>query len=192
MAADPKQEVTRLLLAYSGGNQQALETLFPLVYQELRRLASGYLRGESHRKTLQTTDLVHEAYLRLVDESQLSFQNRSHFFAIAARAMRQFLVYYAKRRKASKRGGGATALPLEEEALVAVQKSEALLALDQALDRLSELDPRAAQVVELRYFSGLTIEETARALNVSPATVKRDWQAARAWLYAQLEDQKGQ
>lgn len=182
-----RTEVTRLLLELKGGNEAALQELTPLIYQELRRIASGYLRGESNKHTIQTTDLVHEAYLRLIDEAHFSWENRAHFFAVAARAMRQFLIYYAKKRKAGKRSGGKVHVSLDEGAVLAEQKSAEMLALDEALSRLEVLDQRLNRIVELRYFTGLTIEETAKALSISPATVKREWVTAKAWLYREMQ-----
>ena len=181
-------EVTALLLSWSGGDQQALDRLMPLVYRELRRLAAAYLRRERSGHTLQTTALVHEAYFRLVDQTRIDCRSRLHFFGIAANLMRQILVNHAKRHRALKRGGGNMA-PLEEcEAIVPFQQQSPvdLIALDQALDRLAGLDPRQSRIVELRFFGGLTEEEMAEVLGVSPITVKRDWRIARAVLHEQL------
>jgi RNA polymerase sigma factor (TIGR02999 family) len=178
-------EVTRLLLSWSGGQRSALDELVPLVYRELRRTAAGYLRRERRDHTLQTTALVHEAYLRLVDQTVADCHTRTQFFAIAANLMRQILVDHAKRHRAAKRGGGnKVAL---EEATGAVQKQEVdLVALHEALERLARLDPRQSRIVELRFFGGLTEEEIAEVLDVSPITVKRDWRIARAVLHNQL------
>lgn len=186
MAGKSSTEITRLLLALKDGKQEALEELTPLIYQELRGIASRLLKKESGKFTVQTTDLVHEAYLRLIDENQLSWENRAHFFAIAARAMRQYLVYYARKSKAAKRGGGQFNITLNEFQLRSEQKSQEILALDEALSRLETFDPRMNKIVELRYFSGLTIQETATVLSISPATVKREWVTAKAWLYNEM------
>lgn len=176
-------EITRMLQEWSGGKQEALDALLPLVYAELRRQASRYLRGERAGHTLQTTALIHEAYLKLVDQRAVNWQNRAHFFGIAALAMRRILVDYARKKHRAKRGGIGEDLPLEAAALaVSQERSVNLVALDEALERLAEFDERQARIVELRYFSGLTIEETAEVLRLSPATVKNDWNVAKAWL----------
>ncbi len=179
-------EITMLLLDLKGGNEEALNQLAPVIYQELRRIASGYLKNESNANTLQTNDLVHEAYLRLIDEAYFSWENRVQFFAVAARAMRQFLVHYARRRKAAKRGGGKANVTFDEGAVLAEQKSEEILAINEAMTQLEKIDPRMNRIVELRYFTGLTIDETSKALKISPATVKREWTAAKAWLASEL------
>ncbi len=172
-----------MLQEWSGGNQEALDALLPLVYAELHRQASRYLRRERAGHTLQTTALIHEAYLKLIDQREVNWQNRAHFFGIAAQAMRRILVDYARGRHREKRGGIGEDLPLEEAALVVSEgRSVDLVALDEALDRLAEFDKRQARIVELRYFSGLSIEETAEVLRISPATVKSDWNMAKAWL----------
>jgi RNA polymerase sigma factor (TIGR02999 family) len=177
------KEITRMLQEWSGGKQEALDALLPLVYAELHRQASRYLRRERAGHTLQTTALIHEAYLKLIDQREVNWQNRAHFFGIAAQAMRRILVDYAKTRHREKRGGVAENLPLEEAALVvSEERSIDLVALDEALTRLAKFDERQARIVELRYFSGLTIEETAEVLRISPATVKSDWNVAKAWL----------
>ncbi len=186
MKQNTRQEVTRLLIQIRRGNDQALNELAPLIYHELREMASAYLKRESGRHTLQTTDLVHEAYLRLVDEAYYSWENRLHFFALAARAMRQFLIAYAKKQKAAKRGGGAANITFDDNAMAGRSAPLDMLALDEALSRLETFDTRLGRIVELRYFAGLTIEETATALNISPATVKREWSTARAWLASEL------
>jgi RNA polymerase sigma factor (TIGR02999 family) len=180
-------EVTGLLAALAGGEEAALERLLPLVYDELRGIAHRQLRYERQGHTLNTTALVHEAFLRLVDASQIQWQGRAHFFAIAARAMRQILINYAVRRRAAKRGGGQAPLPLEEAEGLTDAQAEEVLALDEALTRLALLDERQARVVELRFFAGMGVDETATALGISPATVKRDWTVARAWLNRALE-----
>lgn len=176
-----------MLRAWGEGDRAVLNQMLPLVYDELRRQAHRYLRRERPNHTLQTSALINEAYLKLVDQRAVQWQNRSHFFGIAAQAMRRILVDYAKTRNREKRGGAAADLPLEEALLVAATgQSIDLLALDEALTRLALLDEQQARVVELKYFSGLSIEETAEALGISPATVKRDWQMAKAWLHHEL------
>jgi RNA polymerase sigma factor (TIGR02999 family) len=179
--------VTELLRAWGGGDQAALDRLLPVVYDELRRQAQRYLRRERPGHTLQTTALVHEAYLRLIDQRQARWQTRSQFFGVAAQLMRRILVDHARGRHAAKRGGAAIQVPLEEESAAAQERDVDLLALDEALTRLAAFDPQQARVVELRYFTGLGIEETAEALGVSPATVKREWAMARAWLKRELQ-----
>ncbi len=168
------------------GDQQALATLMPLVYDEMRRLAARYLRREQPGQTLQATALVHEVYMRLLQDSHLSWQNRAHFFGIAARSMRQILVERARARRAAKRGGGRVRVTLDPGLLAAAAQSFDLEALDEALTRLAALDADLARVVEVRFFGGLSIEEAAEALNVSPATVKRRWSLAKAWLAREL------
>ncbi|MBA4184715.1 MAG: sigma-70 family RNA polymerase sigma factor [Acidobacteria bacterium] len=182
-AVNKSKEITRMLQEWSGGKQEALDALLPLVYAELHRQASRYLRRERPDHTLQTTALIHEAYMKLVDQREVNWQNRTHFFGIAAQMMRRILVDYARQRHRAKRGGIAEDLPLEEAALVvSEERSVDLVALDEALTRLAKFDERQARIVELRYFSGLTIEETAEVLRISPATVKSDWNVAKAWL----------
>ncbi len=177
-----------MLREWSDGKQEALDALLPLVYDELHKQAARYLRRERIGHTLQTTALIHETYLKLVDQREVNWQNRAHFFGIAAQAMRRILVDYAKARHRAKRGGIGEKLPLEEAVTLAVseEKSIDLEALDEALTRLAELDERQARIVELRYFSGLSIEETAEILKISAATVKSDWRLAKAWLYQQI------
>jgi len=184
--ATPDQGVTGLLQAWGAGDSAALDRLLPVVYDELHRQAQRHLRRETPGHTLQTTALVHEAYLRLVDQRQAHWQNRSQFFGIAAQLMRRILVDHARRHHAAKRGGSAIPVPLEEGEMAAAESGVDLVALDDALNRLAALDPQQARVVELRYFTGLGIEETAQALGISPATVKRDWAMARAWLKREL------
>ncbi len=167
--------------------RQSLETLLPIVYQELRRLAAGYLRRERQGYTLQPTALVHEAYLRLLKDKPGRWQNRAHFCAIAAHSMRQILIERARARDARKRGGERQRVTLDEALVGGGERSIDLIALDQALERLEALDPEQARLVELRFFGGLTIEETAEAMNISPATVKRHWTVACAWLARELE-----
>ena len=175
--------VTRLLLDWSGGNQQALQELLPLIYDELRRLAHNFLYTERPGHTLQTTALVHEAYLKLIDQRDARWQNRAHFFAIAAQAMRRILIDSARKHVALKRGRGGEKLSLDEAASISIEPDTDLLALDEALTALARFDSDQSRIVELRYFGGLTIEETAEVLKTSPATVKREWTMARAWLY---------
>jgi RNA polymerase sigma-70 factor, ECF subfamily len=181
------KEITLMLKEWGSGKQEAMDALLPLVYDELHRQASRYLRRERAGHTLQTTALIHEAYLKLIDQREVNWQNRAHFFGIAAQAMRRILVDYAKTRHREKRGGIAENLPLEEAAFIMSEgRSVDLVALDEALTRLAEFDERQAQIVELRYFSGSSIEETAEVLRISPATVKSDWKSAKAWLYREI------
>ena len=175
-------EVTRLLRDWGNGNQQALEKLVPLIYAELRQMAHRCLYRERPGHTLQTTALVHEAYLKLIDQREARWQNRAHFFAIAAQAMRRILVDNARRHQALKRGGPAENLELDEAANVSLDPDPSLLPLDEALNRLAEIDPQQSRIVELRFFGGLTIEETAEVLSLSIDMVKREWAMARAWL----------
>jgi RNA polymerase sigma-70 factor, ECF subfamily len=182
MTSAPTSEITGLLVDWSNGDQAALDKLLPLVEQELHRLAHIYMRRENPDHTLQTTALVNEAYLKLIDQKKTHWQNRAHFFAIAAKIMRRILLNYARDRHREKRGGKATQVSLSEAAVVFLQKTEELIALDEALERLAALDERKSQVVELRYFGGLDVDETAEVLKVSPITVMRDWQFAKAWL----------
>lgn len=174
--------VTQLLIAWGDGDRAALDQLMPLVYEELRRLAHHYIKRERPNHTLQTSGLINEAYIRLVDQSQLKVKNRAHFFGIAARLMRQILVDYARKRKYAKRGGDAQRIPFEEILIVSDERAADIVALDDALKALSEIDPRQSQIVELRFFGGLSIEEAAQVLDVSPGTVMRDWTLAKAWL----------
>jgi RNA polymerase sigma-70 factor (ECF subfamily) len=181
MAPSP-QQVTQLLVAWSGGDQAARDELMPLVYEELRRLAHQCISRERPGHTLQTSALLNEAYLRLVDQKNIHWQDRAHFFGIAARLMRQVLVDYARKRRYAKRGGDAHRVPLDEAMIVSKERAADVVALDDALKRLAEIDPRQSQIVELRFFGGLSIEETAEVLAVSPGTVMRDWTLAKAWL----------
>jgi RNA polymerase sigma factor (TIGR02999 family) len=178
--------VTRLLARVGAGNQAAFDEVFPLVYAELRRIAGREMRRENPGRTLQTTALVHEAYLRLLKDASLSFENRAHFLGVAARAMREILIEHARARVARKRGGGGVRVTLDDAVASLAAPSIDVLALEEALERLTRLDQRHARVVELRYFGGMSVEETAAALGLSPATVKRDWTLARAWLYREL------
>jgi len=182
------QEITKLLLAWSEGEQTALEQLMPLVYKELHRLAKRYLRREHANHSLQTTALVNEAYLRLIDADQIRWQNRAHFFAISARLMRQILVDFARASGYKKRGGGARPVPLDEALVIGEQQDEDLVALDEALHDLAKIDARKSEVVELRFFGGLSIEESAEVLKVSPETVRRDWRLAKSWLRRRLSE----
>jgi RNA polymerase sigma factor (TIGR02999 family) len=177
------KKLTQLLLDWSGGNRAALEELTPLVHQELHRMAHRYMRQERADHTLQTTALVNEAFLRLIDQKRVQCQNRTDFFAIAAQLMRHILVDHALSRQYLKRGGDARRVSLDEAMTLCLERSEDLIALNDALERLAALDPRKSKVVELRFFGGLSVEETAAALNLSAVTVMRDWSMAKAWLY---------
>ena len=182
----PSQQVTQLLVDWSGGDSGALEKLIPLVQPELHRLAHYYMGREAIGHTLQTTALLNEAYLQLVDDPKRSWQNRTHFVAAAAQLMRRIMVNHARERRALKRGGGALKVSLDDAALVTERRSEELLALDEALEKLAALDPLKSQIVELRYFGGLTVEETATFLKMSHRSVEREWTMAKAWLYRAL------
>ena len=186
-----RSDVTLLLRAWGEGDAQALDRLAPLVYQELHHIARGYMARERTGHTLQTTALVNEAYVRLVDARQVSWQDRAHFFAVCARAMRRILVDHARSRGYQKRGGGKVRVQFDEALGMACSVDSNLLELDEALDRLSALDPRKAKVIEMRFFGGLSVEETAEALSISPETVMRDWKLARAWLYRELSVDQG-
>ena len=190
MATPPSQEVTELLLAWNSGDEAALEKLLPLVYDELHRLAHRYLGGERPGHLLQTTALVNEAYLRLVDSSRVQWQNRAHFFAVSAQLMRRVLVDFARARNYQKRGGAAVQVSLDETLVGSTERSADLVVLDDALNALAQTDERASRVVELRFFGGLSIEETAEALKISPETVKRDWQWAKAWLLREISGER--
>jgi RNA polymerase sigma factor (TIGR02999 family) len=183
MTRPAPDEVTQLLVAWGNGNQAALEKLMPLVYEELRRLAHHYMRREHPGHTLQTTALVNEAYFRLVDQKHVHWQNRAHFFAISAQLMRRILVDHARGHQYAKRGGGAHKVSLDEGAVVAQEQAADLIALDDALRSLAAIDERKSRIVELRFFGGLSVEETAEALKLSPRTVMREWSMAKAWLY---------
>jgi RNA polymerase sigma factor (TIGR02999 family) len=178
--------VTELLVAWSNGDQLARDELMSLVYQELHRLAHHYMQRESPGHTLQTSALVNEAFLKLVDQRNVRWQNRAHFYGIAAQMMRRILVDYARNRRYAKRGGGAPELSLDEALIVCDERSAEVLALDETLQRLAEFDPRKSQIVECRFFGGLSIEETAEVLAVSPGTVMRDWTLAKAWLKREI------
>ena len=181
-------EVTRLLVELRSGNPEAEAKLIPLVYQHLHRLAASYMRGERPDHTLQTTALVNEAYLRLVPQKETGWRDRAHFFGVAARLMREILVEHARARHAGKRGGKAEKLSLDQALEFSPARSRELIELDVALECLGRLDPQQARVVELRFFGGLTVEETAEVLGISPRTVKRDWAVARAWLHGELSE----
>jgi len=181
-----QQRVTDLLVQWSHGDGAALAELTPLVYEELRRVAHHHLSGQRRDHTLQTTALVNEAYLRLADQTNPRWENRAHFFAVAARAMRQILVSYARSQQSQKRGGGAVKVELDQAALASPEESKEIVDLHEALERLTTLDSRKVQVVELKYFGGLTYDEIAEVLKISRVTVRRDWKFARAWLYKEL------
>jgi RNA polymerase sigma factor (TIGR02999 family) len=186
MDAASSAEITRLLRAWGGGDQAALDELAPLVYGELRRMAHRYLRRENPGNTLQPTALVNEAYLRLVDVNNVSWEDRAHFFAVSAQMMRRILVDAARARLTGKRGGGAVHLNLNDSIDAIPDRSGELVALDEALNDLAQLDPRKARVVEMRFFGGLSVEETAQVLKISAPSVLRDWKLARAWLMREL------
>jgi RNA polymerase sigma factor (TIGR02999 family) len=190
-----QQEITQLLVAWSHGDRAALDELLPLVYAELRRLAHRYMRRERNDDmVLQTTALVNEAYLKLIGEREMRWQDRAHFFAVSSLIMRRILVDYARKRKTSKRGGGVRHVSLEEAAAVSDERATDLIALDAALNDLATVDARRSRIAELRFFAGLTIEETAEVLEVSPTTIEREWRLTRAWLHRALRDasQEGQ
>jgi RNA polymerase sigma-70 factor (ECF subfamily) len=180
------QEVTNLLTRWSHGDDAALAELTPLIYDELRRIAHRHMGGQRSDHTLQTTALVNEAYLRLADQTNPRWQNRAHFFAVAARAMRQIVVDYARSQQSQKRGGGLLRIELDEAAIVSPEQSKEIIDLHEALERLATLDSRKAQVVELKYFGGLNYDEMAEVLKISRVTVRRDWEFARLWLYREL------
>jgi RNA polymerase sigma-70 factor (ECF subfamily) len=180
------EQMTRLLVDWSNGDKSALDKLMPVVHNELRRLARRYMNRERKGHTLQTTALVNEVYLKLIDQRNVTWQNRAHFFAVAAKLMRRILVDYARSRQYAKREGDRHKIELEEAALVSKERGTELIAVDDALMSLEMIDARKAKVVELRFFGGLTIEETAEVLQTSPATIERDWTTARAWLYREI------
>ena len=179
--------LTGLLLEWRDGDKAALDRLTPLVYDELRRIAHRYVQRERNGHTLQTTALVNEAYLRLAGQQKVDWQNRAHFFAVSAQVMRHILIDHARRRRYAKHGGDARQVSLEDAALMPQERAAELIALDEALDELAKLDPRKSRVVELRYFGGLSLEETAEVLEISLMTVRRDWRAAKAWLYRRMK-----
>jgi RNA polymerase sigma-70 factor, ECF subfamily len=186
MTAVSSSEITSLLVDWGKGDKAALDKLMPLVEKELRRLAHGYMRHEDPAHTLQTTALVNEAYLKLIDQNRTQWQNRAHFFGIAAQIMRRILLNYARDQRRQKRGGDAIHVSLSEVAVVSLENTKELIALDEALQRLTALDERKSRVVELRYFGGLDVEETAEVLKVSSITVMRDWKFAKAWLSREI------
>ncbi|HKN16598.1 MAG TPA: sigma-70 family RNA polymerase sigma factor [Candidatus Sulfotelmatobacter sp.] len=186
MAHRPPSQITQLLRRWRDGNREALDALLPLVYDELRRLAHRHLRNERAEHTLQSSALVHEAYLRLVGQDFPQWEGRTHFFAIAAQLMRQILVDYARRHRASKRGSGVCMLTLGDVEALPQRKDVDVVALNDALNALAEIDPRQSHVVELRFFAGLSLEETSEVMGIGTATVQRDWTAARAWLYREI------
>jgi RNA polymerase sigma factor (TIGR02999 family) len=179
-------DVTLMLQQLSAGNREILDKLIPVLYDELRRLAAYYLRQERGNHTLQATALVHEAYLRLVDQREVQWQNRNHFFGVAAQVMRRILLDYARKHEAVKRGGSALHISLDDAVVLCEENAAELIALDGLLTRLAALDAQQAQVVELRFFGGLSVEDVAQLLSISPATVKRDWSMAKAWLAREL------
>jgi len=187
VSADSSYPVSELLVRWRGGDQEALQALLPLVYDELRRLAHHHLEAERAGHTLQSTALVHEAYLRLTEQEPLRLDNRAHFFAVASHLMRQILVDYARKHRAAKRGANNLTLTLDEAIASPKQPELRLVALDDALNVLAALDERQSHIVELRFFGGLSIDETSQVLGVSPATVAREWTAARAWLYREMD-----
>ena len=179
--------ITQMLIELTDGNKEVVNQILPHIYDELRKLASSYLRKERSNHTLQPTALVHEAYMKLIDQNRVKWQNRAHFFGIAAQVMRRILMDHARKHQADKRGGEFEKLPIEEEILIVSQdKSAELIALDEALEELAKIDPDKARIVELRYFGGLSIEETAEVMGVSIPTVNRHWKMAKAWLYSQV------
>lgn len=180
--------VTELLLEWQKGGKDALDRLTPLIYDELRRMAHRYVQRERAGHTLETTALVNEAYLRLIGQQKIDWQNRAHFFAVTAQVMRHVLIDHARRRHFAKRGGEVQRVSLEKAAVMSHERAAELVALDEALDNLARIDPRKSRVVELRYFGGLSLEETAKVLEISLMTVRRDWRAAKAWLYKALTD----
>jgi RNA polymerase sigma-70 factor, ECF subfamily len=189
MSGSPKA-VTELLEAWGQGDEAARDELMSVVYHELHRLAHHYMKQESPGHTLQTSALVNEAFLRLVDQKNVRWQNRAHFFGLAAQMMRRILVDYARSRRYAKRGGGMPDLSLEEALIVSEERNEEVVALDEALERLAEFDPRKSKIVEFRFFAGLSIEETAEVLDVSPGTIMRDWTLAKAWLRREMSAAK--
>lgn len=184
-------ETTRLLSQWRAGDPEALGRLLPIVYEELRRLASSYMRSERPDHLLQTTALVHEAYLRLVDQTDVNYETRNQFFAVAAQVMRHVLVDYARARCRAKRGGGAVPLPLEDVAVISDERADEVVAVDAALEGLMAFDVRKGRIFELRHFGGLSVEEAAEVLNISPATVARDWRMAKAWLRRAMDSESG-
>ena len=191
MTKPAPEEVSQLLRDWSDGDQAALDKVMPVVYQELRRLAHHYMRNERAGHTLQTTALVNEAYMRLADYKKMRWESRAHFFAVAAQVMRRILVENARRRNFAKRGGGAQQVELDEAAVVSAGRSAEVIAVDEALTELESWDARKGRIVELRFFGGLSIEETAEVLKISPTTVQREWRSAKAWLYRAISEGGG-
>lgn len=188
MTTPAPEEMSQLLRDWSNGDQSALDKVMPVVYEELRRLAHHYMRRERPGHTLQTTALVNEAYMRLADYKKMRWQSRAHFFAVAAQVMRRILVEQARSKNFAKRGGGAEKISLDETAVISAGRSAEVVAVDEALTELESWDPRKGKIVELRFFGGLSIEETAQVLKVSPTTVQREWRSAKAWLYKAISD----
>lgn len=186
----PPHDVTQLLINWSNGNREALDNLLPLVYKELRQLADRYLRRERSDHTLQATALVHEAYLKLIDQRNVRWQNRAHFFGVAAQAMRRILVDHARSHQTAKRGSGGHKVSLDEGIDLSDERATDLIALDDALQQLAEIDPQKSRIVELRFFGGLSIEETAEVLGIGTATVIRQWRMAKAWLYGEVKSEQ--
>jgi len=182
-------DLTGLLVEWRDGDKAALDRLMPLVYDELRRIAHRYIQRERAGHTLQTSALVNEAYLRLAGQQDVSWQNRAHFFAVTAQTMRHLLIDHARRRRYAKHGGELQQVPIDDASQMSMQRATELIALEEALDELATLDQRKSQVVELRYFGGLSLEETAEVMNVSLMTVRRDWRAAKAWLYRRIKNE---
>lgn len=192
MSFEEAGEVTQLLLAWNNGDKTALDRLIPLVYQELRQIAHRYMKRERQNHTLQSFALINEAYLRMVDLQSVNWQNRAHFFAIASSVMRRVLIDYARTRGYVKRGGEALRVSFNEKDLAVLEQDADLVALDEALSKLAVLDPRQSKIVEMRFFGGLSVEETAEAMLLSPATIKREWSAAKAWLYKRLKEEEAE
>ena len=192
MTPTPTSEITGLLVDWSNGDQAALDKLLPLVEQELHRLAHAYMRRENRDHTLQTTALVNEAYLKLIDQKKTHWQNRAHFFAIAAKIMRRILLNYARDQHRQKRGGNAVQVSLSDVSIMCMERPEELIALDEALDRFTQIYPRQGRVVELKFFGGLERDEIAEVLKVAPITVTRDWTFARAWLLLEMKNGGGE
>ena len=190
--SEPRTEVTELLKRHREGDPQALAELIPLVYKELQKLASYYLKGERPAHTLQTTALVHEAYMRLIDRKEVDWRDRSHFFAVAAQTMRRILVDYARQHRAVKRGSSAAQISLEHATVFAKERAPEHLLIDELLTRLAKLDPQGVRIVELRYFAGFSVAQTAEVVGISAATVKREWSVAKAWLMREMKNPMGQ
>jgi len=183
-----QEEITLLLLKWSKGDSDALERLMPMIYPELRRIARRYMRRENPGHTLQTSALINEAYVRLVDQQAVEWQDRAHFFAVAARVMRNILIDHARKYAYAKRGAGATHVALDDVAVFKQERASEFVALDEALDGLERIDPRKARIVEMRFYGGLTVEETAEAMKLSSITIKREWRTARAWLLREVSN----